>query len=454
MSNKMKKYFFLIYLLLVVTLLHCFEPGQDDFLNSYQYGLYRSWLQKSNCRVDAPAAFTPEKITKLFSLPGQEIKIEYDWINYKITNQREVLTSYQFSLPQNITHYLGSFLYRFNCADSTFVLDFLENTRTELSFTGKKETAGFSLLWQEKGSERINLSDIQNIELDKIENSITIYLSDSTIILFLEELKIDLSILLEPESRYKIDLPPEEYIKEEPPGITVEIPETMSLREYISRNYQRQQTREMLHNKIEKVGDFLQTEFPDHQVKYTNEGYLIEAGQFQDFHDRIAINYTKQDDGINILPDNSFELVDKEFRISNESIDLSKLADQEINSLAPYLPQLIYEHRSIGSRLLDFLLIHDNVPTTLLLKTEEREKFEIASYADLLLMLNKYWTDRKIFFKINDFKKVNNYIEFKGFLLAVEQDLQTADSAEIWFHLDKEFRIDLIMMMLYPDVKL
>ena len=108
--------------------LQSYEPGWSDFISSYQYALYRSWLQKASCREDTPAAFTSNNITKLFTIGTNEIKVEYDWSDFKITNQREVLTGYQSSLPLEIRYFLGSFLYRFNCADSSFAKNFLEDT--------------------------------------------------------------------------------------------------------------------------------------------------------------------------------------------------------------------------------------------------------------------------------------------------------------------------------------
>jgi hypothetical protein len=455
MSIKMKKYFFLILLLLSAILLKAYEPEKKDFLNSYQFKLYRSWLEKSGCNADAPTAFQATKIVKLFTIQGKEVKVEYDWQDFKITNQRETISGFEYSLPAEIIVFLGSFLYRFNCADSSFVRDFLSITGTGLIYKNSSASAAINQLWDELGNSRFESSEIINILLEKETNSITIIFSNDQFQLILQDQQIDLTRLIIKESEKVIVESEKPVIKEEPSGITVDIPETMTLKEYISRNYHRKQTRELLHNKIGEVDDFLRLEFPGYEITASGDGFSISAESFQQFPVQLKVKYSRQDDGINIYSDNAHLVSGEEVEISREEkIDLSRLSDNEILSLAPYLPQLLYEHRAIGTRLLNFLLIHDNVPTTLLVKTEEREKYEIASYADLLLLLNKYWSDRDIYFKISDFKKVNNYIEFKGFLLAVEKEGFSADSAEIWFHLDKEFRIDLIMMMLYPDIKL
>jgi hypothetical protein len=97
-------------------------------------------------------------------------------------------------------------------------------------------------------------------------------------------------------------------------------------------------------------------------------------------------------------------------------------------------------------------LVHDAVETTLVVKGETREIYDIYSYANLLLMLNKYWEDRIVYFNLQDVKKVNGYIEFKGMLIADSPESKTFDMAEIRFHLDNEYKIDLAMMFLNPEV--
>jgi hypothetical protein len=453
MSMKMNKYISLFLILISALFLQGYEPDLDDFLNPYQFKLHNSWLEKAELKADSPADFTTSKIIQHFIIGGSEIITEYDWENYKIYNQREILPSSRFSLPPEILRFLESFLYRLNAADSSFISNFLKDTGSDLLYTDDKNEGSLELLWSKIGAERVSGFEIVDIKLDKAENSIRVFSPDWQIELIFSDPNLSLAHLIREESQRQVELIED---KKEVVGITVKIPQTLSLEEYISRNYQKKQTREMLHNKIDDVKSFLKKEFPEHIITKTTKGYLISSENFQgEFPDYLKITYSTEQDGVYIYSDNDTEIVGKTCKISDEEIiDLSKLSYQEINTVSNYLPQLLYEHRSIGSKLLDFLLIHDNVPTTLLVKTETRNKYEIASYADLLLMLNKYWLDRKIYFKLEDFKKINNYIEFKGFLLAVEADGINADSAEIWFHLDKSLKIDLIMMMLYPEIKL
>jgi len=451
---KMKKYLILCLLLVAGLRVLAYEPDIDDFHNPYQYNLYRSWIKKSNFKTDTPAGFTPEKIVKLFKDNNKEIKVEYDWVKFKIINQREVIDRFGFSIPSEILLYLESLLYRINAADSSFANDFIRDSKTDLTFSNKKGQGKLDFLRAEIGNSRICSDEIINILLEESDKLIIkIIFKDAEIELRLEDRQFDLSAIRKKEVQKKLNLLPE---TEKPQGITVEIPKSLSLKEYIARNYHIKQTKELLHNKINNVRTFLKREFPDHDLKEIDNSYILRSTSYRDeFPDILKVKYQIQEDGIDIYSDNEHEIIDKSCIIKGgDRIDLSRLSLQEIRSLSPYLPQLLYEHRSIGSKLLNFLLIHDNVSTTLLVKTEERQKYEIESYADLLLMLNKYWLDRKIYFNVKDFRIVNGYIEFKGFLLAVKENGIEADSAEIWFHLDKEFKIDLIMMMLYPEIEL
>ncbi len=164
----------------------------------------------------------------------------------------------------------------------------------------------------------------------------------------------------------------------------------------------------------------------------------------------IAIKVEISEDMIDIFPQNNWELDEKTFKLGSDKIDLSSLSETEISNIANYLPHLIYEHRSLGSKLLNFLLIHDEVPSTLIVYSDIRELYETDSYSDILLLLNKYWQGRTIYFGIDSVKKVNGTLEFKGFLVARSQN-DSNDLAEIYFHISREYMIDLIMIILHPE---
>ena len=106
----------------------------------------------------------------------------------------------------------------------------------------------------------------------------------------------------------------------------------------------------------------------------------------------------------------------------------------------------------MGTKLLDFLLIPAPVPTTLVIRDPERKVMMLDSYTDLILMLSYYWSDRNIYFNIDSVKKVNNFVEMSGSLVAHEKDKEHFDFAEVLFALDENYRIDLAMFILHTAV--
>ena len=120
---------------------------------------------------------------------------------------------------------------------------------------------------------------------------------------------------------------------------------------------------------------------------------------------------------------------------------------------------LIEEYADKERELLEELLEKDNesvkTKKSIVVRLVEitRKLFELESYADLLLLLNNFWQDRTVYFSILDVKKVNGFIEFQSYLIAHNAEDGISDIAEIQFHLDSEYRIDLIMMVLHPNAE-
>ncbi|HPR17919.1 MAG TPA: hypothetical protein PLD62_06710, partial [Candidatus Cloacimonadota bacterium] len=224
---------------------------------------------------------------------------------------------------------------------------------------------------------------------------------------------------------------------------------------YLNRNIKREFHIELLNNKISDPYEFLKIEFPEAEITDSEQTFLITGRAVkEDFFGDLRLKFIRNNDGIDFTPLNDYELSDKILQLSSrESIDLSNLTSDEAKVVADRLPQLIYEHRCLGTRLLNFLLIRDNISTTLVIQNGSRKIYEEESYADLLLLLNEYWTNRQVFFKIDKVKKVNGAIEILGFLIAEDRLTKKNDIAEIRFHLDPKFSIDLIMMVLHPDAE-
>ena len=108
MSNKFdyifNKFPILVLIILCAANLYSFEPQRADFINSYQYNLYQSWLNNAKLDSDFPAGFTSEKVVKIFkNNEGREINVEYDWQNWKITSQREIVPSQASQLRNQLS---------------------------------------------------------------------------------------------------------------------------------------------------------------------------------------------------------------------------------------------------------------------------------------------------------------------------------------------------------------
>jgi hypothetical protein len=470
MSNKIKVKFWIIFLLIFSGAVFAFDPSVENFIDKYQYNLYKSWMKKGDFPSHIKSFFQKDKISKTFkdSL-NKDIGVEYDWQNWKIYNQRENLSRFRKIDDEEFVKYwkyLESFIYRFNCSDSTFSEDFIETTEIKLVFmnvAGEKALGLLRDIWKE---HRIAILSVEHIFAD---NYITFKVFDEKrneiIISFPAAFEVIQRLTkkkfpAEPAKLIK-KLPPKPFPKKPVFPSKKEIEEEnkdllkLTLSQFIEKYYRFKQSRELLNNKIKDVSGFFKSEFPNHKVEFEDEKYDLTTSPFQtDIFSDLFIEVSANNDGIKFLPSLDYELEGKIFRMKNEEcIDLSKLSDFEIEKISPFLPQLIYQHRAIGSRLLNFLSVADEVSTTLVVKEEQKKIYDIYSYENLLLMLSKYWSDRIIYFSILEVKKVNNFIEFKSYLVAGEPETGKYDLAEINFQLDENYKIDLIMMFLNPDLK-
>ncbi len=446
MSIKMKKYFIILIILLLGCWLKAYDPSKVDFASDYQFALYRSWLEYTNLPGSTPAGFKPDMITRIFTLDsGEVIDVEYDWKEHRIYNQREILKNkVRGDISPEKLFLLESLVYRINTADNMFIDDFLKITRIELFEDNIRI---------EKPREWLDKKFPEKIVVISIKSS---DISSSQIILITDTMKIT---VLFPEKMIKIyDIFHQEPtlslpIIIEPEIVIKEIETDIPLANYLLSRLNDPPRRELLQNKIKNPGMFLRQEFPHHTLNMDNNSAYLLGGTYEDvLLSNLALTFHRSSDGIEFHPDNNYRIEGNSIYFEDdESFYLPACEDHELDMIAPFLAQLIYEHRSIGTRLLNFLLIHDDVPTTVVIRTEERLVHEIDSYADLLLILNDHWKHRQIYFSLSEFKKVNNYIEFKGLLIAEDQNGDAKDSAEIWFHLNSDYRIDLIMMILFPN---
>ncbi|MCD4818097.1 MAG: hypothetical protein K8S23_05360 [Candidatus Cloacimonetes bacterium] len=469
----MKFFLIVFFILLNLIMLHSFEPHEDDFKNSYQYELYRSWLLQNHLKPNIPAVFSEQNIVKEFKLASlKSIIVQYDWKNWEIFEQREDILKYCSLRSDEVKKYLefsGSLIYRLNSGEKFYLEDYLTSESILLKFNELKKSEALDSLWNLYSEKRFCTKLVEIISVDshiglKIISEENVYFSvlfpkSDNLTNLAKELKLIEEVKSQEISKLKKIKKKEELIKKRQKPIKKKIfkrkESTYKLVNFIKENFDEQQQRELLHNKIENPQKFINKEFPNFEISRTKNIYqLIHEPFIDEFKTDIQIKLKQEKDGVDFTPVSKYKLDEKLVRLfRDETIDLSDLEYNDIDKIAPLLSQLLFEHRAIGTKLLNFILIHDGVPTTLILNGNDRELLEISSYANLLLLLNKYWQNHTVYFKLDEFRKINGFIEFRGFLYANESGNQLYDYAEIRFQLDKEYRISLIMMILHPEIE-
>jgi len=454
MSNKMKKYFSIFSLLIIAVTINAYELQKEDFYQVYNYALYRSWLQKSNSRTDVPTSFTVNGITQIYTqASGREIITFFPWSQHKVSNLIEKIegfTDSSLQLTSAQEAFIGAFLYRLNAADSLFVNELFAANEIGLTYHGNQNDLALNMLWNRYRYYRYDCNYIKATSQEE----------NGRLSLMLYTRQDSLTLIL-PKDLKDFTFPMESEVKFYSPEIKIEprleqdfgLVSTNSLVQHIALNHGKTINRELLHNKIDNFTDFLKTDLQNHSLSITGNTYILQKDSDQiNISADLRIDKFDNQDGIEVYPNRDYELESKVLILDDyDKVNMSGLEQVEVEKIAPFITSLLYEHRSLGSNLLNFLLVHDNVPTTLIIHCEDRFKYEFDSYAELLLLLSKFWNKRVIYFGLSDFRKVNDYIEFKGILIADETSGEQQDFAEIWFHLSRDYKIDLVMMILYPE---
>ncbi|MBW6515362.1 MAG: hypothetical protein K0B81_01940 [Candidatus Cloacimonetes bacterium] len=438
-------------------------------------------------RSPANISHTLIKITYNDPTNNDRVIIACSLKDNSIVSLSEMISSnvVQTNLPQiemEFRHYLEPLLYRINSDQSFFVTDMLTGLNISLEINGEKFDLddgtdalinrerffwhSFSFSRIDEGSYKystqlngIGVLDIIFPDLTELSNSLISLTKREYYSADIERLKEERGTAhyLVPSSQYYAQ-PPISGSRIPIPAYTYQpivIDRNMPIRDYIDTYRDNIWGREMLYNKISNPEYFLSQEFPNHQLSRNQNSYELKTIPFNgNISADIQLIKRNIKDGI------TFEVIADYTIDSNKSVKLSTgdtikttdLNEQEIEIISPYLSQLITMHRAMGTKLLNFLLIPADVPTILVLRDPERTISEFTSYTDLILMLSHYWEERTVYFRIEQVKKVNNYIELHGFLAASKSNRDDFDFAELRFALDKSFRIDLAMMSLYTNI--
>lgn len=459
MSNKMKKYFLILILIGFTAFLKAYDPGRNQFCNEYQYRLYDSWIEYNAFKSDTQAAFTSTTVKRIFAWDSEKkTAVYYDWKDHLIYNQREDLSKWEYSNSQEILRLLESIIYRLNVVDSVFIIDFLKASKCILTFENKQDLDAIKAYFSKRNGTRFYPMQIEQIlsNNDKLTGLIFYNNNFSFNVDLPDDFSWDRSVY---QLENKRVFPPikakESQYLPKPISIQPNIKEPeyyKTLDQYIKANADRRFQREILNNKVADFPEFLEQEFPDYNIYRDGNDYTINKEDDNEIAGTmIKIELVEQDDGIEVYPLSETELRgDTLFLGEEETYDLSLLEDEQKTMIAPFIPHLLYENRAIGTKLINFLFFHDDVATTVICHGDQREKFEFSSYVEVLLMLGKYWNNHNVSFGLDDFKNINGFIEFRGFIIAENKENLQKDIVEIWYHLDKQYRLDLIMLIVHP----
>ena len=490
MSNKMKK----IILIFALAGLFCsafgFAPKRRDFASEYQYRLYKSWLARESTERDLPAKITTHSVKRelLFRETGKA-KVVYIWDNWKIIRQYENLPSeLPFSDYETELRIAGELLYRLNCRHPNFARDYLKFLQVTITYRGLSSEYALDSLFAHYPNRRVIIRDLHPVlnKDDLTQLILELENSDELIIIFNDMSKYPTAILKLKEHENNIDpallpndfgwyrdetatyLPPrkpkeKEIIPEEKPKEKI-IPDKDVISDTLLTDYETKLINwiekhqnssfgnEMLNNKISDIKSFLQDEFVEHSLLIKGDNYNLNHSLFSgNLNSNLYLEIT-ENRGWEIKATDDITIKGKKVSIAGfEQIDMSNLEKYDVEIISSFLPQILMSHRVMASRLAGFLLERDIAETTLVIHSSVRKVYELDSYRDLLMMMGRFWENRNIYYNISEFKLVDGYIEFKGYLAAEDRDTKEYDLAEIRYRLDDDYTIVLAMVVIFPD---
>lgn len=460
--------------------LHCFRPEYRHFYSDYQFAMYLSWLERGDFATEGPASISQHSISMTFlrRSPGEQVPVEFDLRDGKIVTQIEritdIITADDRNLENRYRYYLEQLLFRLNTTEEHFVKDFVSHFKIELRLDGFDSIKTLVTALQTAGDgERLQLSRCEFFEKPDQTNGYRVLLNNTYELEVIFDAGVDLTGYAHRYRSKEADLaklhridPPRKIERDETPYLPaavepvpkpLKISTDMRVTDFIKSYKDINWGRNMIHNKIEDSEAFIRSQFPGHQLQNKGGEIKLVTDKFQElFSGNIKLVERILRDGVlfNSSPDYSIDDNRNVTLATGEVLSFAALNDQEISIVAPYMNQLLTMHRVMGTELLNFLLIPAPVPTTLVIRDPERKVMMLDSYTDLILMLSYYWQERKIYFNIDSVKKVNNFVEMSGSLVAYEKDEESFDFAEVLFALDENHRIDLAMFILHTEVDL
>ncbi len=488
---KLKRILVMSGILLLLCSLNGFRPGLHNFASTYQYQMFQSWMRRGNFSADAPSRLSANTIKSDYKSYDNNlsVNVEFDIQRGLIVQVREaidsVVTDSSLSSQElKYRKYMESLIFRLNCDQYFYTKDYADELGIKIGVDGASFDENISREYRRVKPESITFNqfseskyyyqfDYQGLSWEFIFPEITFmdtkiskqkekeskYLIED--LLFQPRIKteVDVADKEDEAESYQVIFQPE-FEVDEPKKIAESLgravsPAGKTMSEYIAHNKNQRWGRELLYNRISDYKEFIKNEFPHHNYTEQNKNIALSTGKFRDtISADLSLERIQLRDGIDFRPFGNFSISDNRTVTlsTGEMLDLNELSLNEVYEIVPYLNQLLAMHRVIGTKMVNFLLIPADVPTTLVLRDPERDVIEFSSYTNLILMLSNYWQGRTVYFNLETVKKVNNYIELSGFLAAENAGQELLDFAEVKFALDLEYKIDIAMMILHTNV--
>ena len=488
---RQKAVVFSIVIAITAISIGAFTPERSHFKSSTMFTVYQSWLQQSGMYNDTPATLDAESIKMTYyTKDGRPVRVGFLIERGLLVECTEIWTEYAEGHPGDpVLRTLGTFLFLLN-AEEDVLSHYTRDNRLRIMQHGREIVA--SDLYRQLSGERyfpeaITFAHDGRETIAAVDGKISLQLvipqkarwrQEAATILSLpgrepapeprqKTVVIKPARVIEPEMIEQVQEPervtplPEPQWRPKPSkdiatmAPASELPDIRSttLRDLLQAYSGRVLTRKVLQNQVTDPIEFIRRGFPDYQVEIDDNRYRIHRDRYEDMlGSEIDVYSTLLSDGLQISSSRDYRVEQGWIVLpGGERVSTGNLTDEEVEEIAPNLVALCNQHRSLGKPLIHFLLTPDAASTTLVLKGEERELYEMHSYLQLLLLLNHWWQDRTVYFGITELKKVNDYIEFSGNLVARKNGGSSEfDFAEVRFHLNKYYRIDLAMMFLTP----
>ncbi len=493
--NNVKYVSMVLILFTLTSYSYAFSPQKEHFKSEKLYDQYLSWRARGNF-ASGSGTYIAKNFIRMNVMDKDKrlVSLTLDSDNWIVYNMRESISILGDSYnPVDSLHkfMLESFFFKFNTRDFEYVRQFV--TENNISIRDSRNNS-FQSLWKILSDGRFVPIVIERDNTPGV--FLVYYRSDAHFkIVFpqdMPEMKVPEEIVVKKKKYYE-ELPPEkskskvipkkrvktEMEKQEEtdkldnlvrkrrkplPSTykefynfyddTVPVSPSTTLKQFIDKNQDKTFKKKLLNNKVNNVTDFLAEQFPGHRLKSHGGIHELTVDSFRNMiSGDITVASVADDDGVNIVPVNNFDVNGNSIEFDNgEKLLIKELNNYEIDMIAEKLNYLIMEHRIIGTELTNFIVTSNDVPVTLsLYEKDERTLYEFNSYSNMLLMLNTYWKTEGSYFSLTDIKKINNYIELHG-TLVVKRDNGKVDFAECKFHLNKKFQIDLAIMVLKTNI--